>query len=129
MSRRGYREPEYRMTPEMYREMDFSNGKMYYGNGNMGTGANMGNMGGSSRGYSDGYSDGRNSSRYEMARRNFTEIKEMHMADNDDSMVADEVGKWIDVVGGELKESLMNAKPKTKTMAKQKLMSVANSIA
>lgn len=78
--RRGYAEPIYRMSPEMYREhdpewyrdMDRLDGRMYYSGGstggNMGgnsggsMGGNSGNMGGgsSSRGYSDGYSDGMN---------------------------------------------------------------------
>ena len=80
--RRGYVEPMYHMSPEMYREhdpewyrdMDRMNGnRMYFSSGdgssvgNMGgsrsggnMGGNSGNMGGgsSSRGYEEGYSDG-----------------------------------------------------------------------
>lgn len=81
--RRGYEEPMYRMTPEMYREHDPEYyrdmdremmGKMYYsGSGSYGGGSSMGgsqsgqssggNMGGSSSGMSGsslGYSEGGN---------------------------------------------------------------------
>lgn len=69
--RRGYEEPPYYMTPEMYRDydpeywrdMDRMNGKMYYTDGNMGgnmsnSGNRTANMSGGNRGYSDGYNDG-----------------------------------------------------------------------
>lgn len=70
--RRGFSEPMYHMTPEMYREydpewyrdMDRADGRMYYsgGNtsGNMGGSRSGGNMNNnsSSRGYEEGYSDG-----------------------------------------------------------------------
>lgn len=105
--RRGYVEPMYHMTPEMYqehdpeywRDMDRMDGKMYYtpmSGGNSGN-MSMGNSGGSSRGYSDGYNDG-NRRGYEdgyrdgrsnnqrdgregrsgQSRRSYMETKEMH---------------------------------------------------
>lgn len=75
--RRGFSEPMYHMSPEMYREhdpewyrdMDRLDGRMYYSGsstgGNMGgsrsggnMGGNSGNSGGNTRSYTDGYDDG-----------------------------------------------------------------------
>ena len=52
---RGYSEPYYHMTPEMYRDMDrYSRGRMYY------------------------TETGMNESGYDRAKRTYTETKEMH---------------------------------------------------
>lgn len=67
--RRGYEEPMYEMTPEMfrmypaehYRDMDRAEGRMYYSSGaSTGSESSSGNMGASSggRGYSEGFEDG-----------------------------------------------------------------------
>ena len=82
MSRRGY---ESRMMPDMdydemerMRDYDRESGKMYYSNGNMGGSSSMG--GGQSSGSmgSQGGGRGYSESRYDRAKRSYTETKEMH---------------------------------------------------
>ena len=93
MSRRSYTEPM--MMHDDMREMDYMDGKMYYGGS---TGGNTSNMGGSSSGMSGGSSNtgsrgyseggqmssrmqrdgGESESRYDRARRGYEEAKNMN---------------------------------------------------
>lgn len=92
MSRRSYTEPM--MMHDDMREMDYMDGRMYYGGS---TGGNSSNMGGASsgmsggssntgsRGYSEGgqmssrmQRDGESESRYDRARRGYEEAKNMN---------------------------------------------------
>lgn len=174
--RRGYVEPTYHMSPDMYREHDpewyrdmdrMKGNRMYYSSGDGSSGSSMGglrssgNMGGnsgntgsgsSSRGYSDGYSDGvsegerrgysegyergrnegsrNNSSRYDNARRNYTETKQMHKGtsseDNTENMRSLE--KWLNIIGEDVKEYMQTMSTSEKAMAKQKIEAMAKSI-
>lgn len=154
--RRGYVEPPYyHMMPEdaeWYRDMDRTDGKMYYtpmsGNsGNMGgssTNSSGGNMSGNSRGYSDGYDEGQKrgysegyeqgnrdgrrnggNSRYEKAKRGYEETKEMHKGNTpeDRQMTMKEAEKFVNVILDELEGALEDASPEVKNMVKSKTVS------
>lgn len=134
-----YYEPNYRMTPEMYREhepkyyrdMDRKDGRMYYSEGMTGNGNSMSNM----RNYTpaDYTGIGNNAitdSRYEMAKRNYTESKAKHNSNNEADNVknAQEAGKWIDEIAAEVKEMIPEMKPQEKSTIKAKLLGLANAM-
>lgn len=121
---------DYRMTPEMYREhdpryyrdMDRKEGRMYYteqvaSNGNTNYTVRNG-------------SNAMEMSRYENAKRNYTETKAMHNSNNeaDNNMNAQEFGKWIDVVIDEVKAKMPEMKQAERNTAKAKFLSVANAM-
>lgn len=135
MSRRGY---ESRMMPDMdydemerMRDYDRESGKMYYSNGNVGGSSSMGgsqssdSMGsqGGSRGYSDGGS-GYSESRYDRAKRSYTETKEMHKggSSEDKQITMKEAEKMINVIFDEIDEMLEDAPAELKSMIKTKGM-------
>lgn len=131
MSRRGYD----RMMPDMdydemerMRDYDRESGKMYYSSGNMGgsssmggsqSSGSMGSQSGSNSG-SRGYSE----SRYDMAKRSYTETKEMHKGGSveDKQITMREAEKMINVIFDELDEMLQDAPAELKTMIKNKGM-------
>lgn len=112
VGRRGYDEPMYHMTPDMYREhdaryyrdVDRDNGRMYY------TPMHSGNM-------------GMNTSRYESAKRGYEESKMMHKDNTPESKQAKM--KDLEMYMKELSEDvtglIMDATPEEKTMLKNKM--------
>lgn len=142
--RRGYEEPMYRMSvedykmhePEYWRDLDRVAGRMYYTDENMSmdgntSTSNMGN--GSTRGYSENnggqYSsrmqrEGLNESRYDRAKRAYTETKEMHKSGSaDDKQITMKEGeKMLNVIMDEIDEMLQDTTPEMKNMVKTKVM-------
>ena len=129
--------PDYRMTPEMYhekdakyyRDMDREKGRLYYDEAMTGNGNSMANM----RNYTPGdYTGiGNNAitdSRYEMAKRNYTETKAMHNSNNEADNIknAQEGGKWADVITEEIKSYIPDMKPQERATFKAKITSIAN---
>lgn len=107
--RRGYDEPPYyHMTPEMYREhdpkyyrdMDKMDGKMYY---------------------TESMHSG---SRYETAKRMYTETKAKHNSGSseDKQITLKEGEKMLNVIFDELDEMLQDATPEMRNMVKTKTM-------
>lgn len=146
--RRGYDEPmgDYEMTPEMYRmyspeylrDIDRMDGKMYYsggsssgGNSSSGMSSQGGSMGGS-QGGSRGYSEGRDSreGRSGQSRRSYMETKEMHKGNTPEDKEAKkkELDKWMTDIGSDIKELVHDMSSEEKTVAKQKLTNLANSL-
>lgn len=146
--RRGYEEPIYHMTPDMYRQMPIDwerdmdregMGRMYYSGsgssgqssggssgGNMG-GSSMGSSGGGSRGYSDGNYGGNDDNRGGRdsregrsgnARRGYIETKEMGK-DKQEKMK--ELENYMKTMAEDLTEAIEGASPEERSMAKQKL--------
>lgn len=145
MSRRGYSEPKYHMTPEMYREhtpeelrdMDREHGRMYYsgngGNTSSGgmSGGNSGSSGGS-RYYGGQDSDMRDSreGRSGMSRRNYMETKEMHKGNTpeDKQKKVQELEKYMNELSSDVTEMITGATPEEKTMLKQKMQTLIQKI-
>lgn len=143
MNRRGYKEPDYRMTPNMYnehspewyRDMDReSMNRMYYSGGST---SGMANQGGSMAGQSTtgnrAYSDmGRDSreGRNGQSRRSYMETKEMHKNNTPEDKEAKrkELDKWMTDIGTDIKELVHDMTAEEKTVAKQKLTNLANSL-
>lgn len=132
MSNRGRRGYESRMMPDMdwddmeyQRDMDRNtHNKMYYtdgsmsGSSSMGGGQSSGSMGSNSgsRGYSE--------SRYDRAKRSYTETKEMHKggSSEDKQITMKEAEKMINVIFDEIDEMLEDAPAELKSMIKTKGM-------
>lgn len=112
--RRGYYEPYYHMTPEMYREhdpewyrdMDRKDGKMYY--------TEPITM----------------ESRYDKAKRMYTETKAKHNSGSveDKQLTLKEGEKMLNVIIDELMEMVSDATPEMKNMIKTKGMSAMQKI-
>ncbi len=144
MSRRGYEEPPYmHMTPEMYREHDpewyrdmdrISHGKMYYSESasdgkisreKMGSSTmidyNIGNPKSGMNNY------GKNESKYDHAKRSYTEAKEIHKSNtSEDKQVRMGVFESIfKVVEDDIMELKPDMTPEEKAMAKQKFTKIA----
>lgn len=118
--RRGYEEPPYyHMTPEMYRhmeeyrDMDRGSGRMYYTEPSMSSnsGSNM-------------------ESRYDMAKRNYTESKELHRGNTPDDKEHNmkELEKYMREIGSDIAEVISDASPEEKTLLKQKLQVIMQKI-
>lgn len=150
--RRGYEEPPYyHMNPEMYKEhdpewyrdMDRASGKLYFTEPSRTDGMKHVGMAktddryadgydeGTRRGYEDGYRDGERkgkmksgSSRYEMAKRGYEEVKEKHKGNTpeDKRMNMAEFEKVLNIVLDEIDDMLADAPPEMKNMAKTKGM-------
>lgn len=128
--RRGYEEPIYHMTPEMYRRMPMEwerdmdregMGRMYYTDG--------GNMGGGSTGGTREYSDGnysgnreggrdRREGRSGMMRRGYMEAKEQGKEKQEKMK---ELENYMKTMAEDLTEAIEGASPEERAMAKQKL--------
>lgn len=137
VSRRGYR--DYRMMPDMDRDMDLSMGRMYYD----GLGGRTDTMN-SGRGNAEGnFTSRRNYGMYDdkadnmmrdyregrsgMSRRGYMESKEMHKentAENKQEKMR-ELEKYVDDLSADVKEMIMDASPEEKAMLKQKLSGMA----
>lgn len=142
--RRGYEEPMYHMSPDMYhdadaeyyRDLDRHAGRLYYSPGNMGgmggnrSGGSM-NSGSGGRSYYDGdgrgneSGGGRPESRYDRARRGYEEAKMAHNGNTpeDKRLNMAEMEKVLNVVFDEIDEMLEDASPEVKNMVKSKGLS------
>lgn len=147
-SRRGYTEmmPMYDMMPEIYRDdsewnrdMDRPMGRMYYSGGGNSSNSNMGGMNSNRsnsgndgsdgrRNYDgDGRSDGRRNegrqeSRYDRARRGYSETKAMHNSKTPDDERENMRGleELLSVVDGDIRELKPDMSPSEKAMVAQK---------
>lgn len=146
-------------SPEELRDLDRdTRGVMYYtpsGGGNMGGGGNSsgsngnsGNSGGNTRSYTDGFNDGQtrgysegyergrsdgsrnNSSRYDNARRGYSETKQNHKGnspeDNTENMRSLE--KLLNIIAEDVKEYAPSMSQSEKAMARQKIEGMAKGI-
>lgn len=118
--RRGYEEPPYyHMTPEMYRnmeqyrDMDRGSGRMYY------TEPSMNSDSGSHM-----------ESRYDMAKRNYTESKELHRGNTaeDKEHKMKELEKYMREIGSDIAEVISDASSEEKALLKQKLQVIMQKI-
>ena len=99
--RRGYEEPPYwHMTPEMYRDMDKENGRMYY--------------------TEPMYTE----SRYESAKRAYTESKELHKGNEPQDKEAKmrELEKYMNEMSDDLLNLMKGMSQEEMNMAKFKLL-------
>lgn len=140
--RRGYEEPMYMMTPEMYRmnspeyyrDMDREQGKMYYSSSS--SSGNSGNMSGGSNsgsryygGNEGGNRDGREG-RSGQSRRSYMETKEMHSDNSPESKQAKmrELENYMKSLSEDLTEAIEGASNEEKTMLKSKLQTLAQKV-
>lgn len=112
---RGYSEPYYHMTPEMYRDMDRdSRGRMYYTETNMNDG---------------GTSNSRMSeSNYDRAKRNYTETKEIHRANTPQDKEAKmrELEKYMKELSADITDLMSGMSQEEMNMAKSKLTTLVS---
>ena len=112
---RGYIEPYYHMTPEMYRDMDRdSRGRMYYTETNMNDG---------------GTSNSRMSeSNYDRAKRNYTETKEMHRANTPQDKEAKmrDLEKYMKELSADITDLMSGMSQEEINMAKSKLTTLVS---
>lgn len=120
MPRRGYEEPPYyRMTPEMYREHDpewyrdmdkNTKGVMYYTEP-----LEHGERNGE-------HKENLHESRYDRAKRMYTETKDMHKAGTaeDKQITLKEGEKFLNVIFDELEEVMDGSSPEMRSMVKTK---------
>lgn len=116
--RRGYGEPPYyHMTPEMYRsmenyrDMDRRDGRMYYTEPSMNSGVHT-------------------ESRYDMAKRNYTESKELHRGNTpeDKEQKMKELEKYLREIGSDIAELISDASPEEKALMKNKLSTIVTKL-
>ena len=116
--RRGYDEPPYyHMTPEMYRsmenyrDMDRRDGRMYYTEPSMNSGVHT-------------------ESRYDMAKRNYTESKELHRGNTpeDKEQKMKELEKYLREIGSDIAELISDASPEEKALMKNKLSTIVTKL-
>lgn len=134
--RRGYDEMMY--MPEMYRDMDLMDGKMYYTSANRSQGSQGQSNGGSSMGSSNsgsmGYSDGmmRDSKegRSGQSRRGYVETKEMHKGNTEEDKMAKkrELDKWMSDFSSDVKELVGDMTAEEKTLLKTRLNNLQSSL-
>ena len=112
---RGYSEPYYHMTPEMYRDMDRdSRGRMYYTEKNMNDG---------------GTSNSRMSeSNYDRTKRNYTETKEMHRANTPQDKEAKmrDLEKYMKELSADITDLMSGMSQEEINMAKSKLTTLVS---
>lgn len=118
--RRGYEEPPYyHMTPEMYRnmeqyrDMDRGSGRMYY-----------------TEPYMSSDSGSHMESRYDMAKRNYTESKELHRGNTaeDKEHKMKELEKYMREIGSDIAEVISDASSEEKALLKQKMQVIMQKI-
>ena len=127
--RRGYDEMMY--MPEMYRDMDLMDGKMYYTSANRSQGSqgqsngssSMGSSNSGSMGYSDGMMRDSREGRSGQSRRSYLETKEMHKGNTqqDKDMKLKELDKYMNELSSDISEMIHDSSNEEKTMLKQKL--------
>ena len=114
--RRGYEEqPYYHMTPEMYRnmeqyrDMDRGSGRIYYTEPSMSSDME---------------------SRYDMAKRNYTESKELHRGNTaeDKEHKMKELEKYMREIGSDIAEVISDASSEEKALLKQKMQVIMQKI-
>lgn len=134
--RRGYAEPYYHMTPEMYKEhgpeywrdMDRHEGRMYYGgDGGRGSGGMTGNMSG--HGDMNGGRDHREG-RSGPARRGYMETKETHSGNTPEDKQAKtkELEKYMNELSTDITEMITGMSNEEKTMMKAKMQALLQKI-
>ena len=137
--RRNYTPYSY-MMPEMYdedaeyyRDMDRSEGRMYY-SGDSGSAptpnSGNGNYSGGRRGYGKTRFNDGTSTRYEMAKRNYTEAKELHNGNSTEDKQAKmkELEKYMSELGSDITEMISDASNEEKTLLKNKLQVLAQKV-
>lgn len=140
--RRGYDEMMY--MPEMYRDMDLMDGKMYYTSANRSQGSqggsSMGSSSGMSSGSSMGYSEagsmgsgsrqGQEMSRTESARRGYLETKEIRKGNSQEDKQAKqkELDKWMSEFTSDVKGMVGEMTPEEKTLLKTRLTQLQSSL-
>ena len=116
--RRGYDEPPYyHMTPEMYRsmenyrDMDRRDGRMYYTEPSMN-------------------SEVHTESRYDMAKRNYTESKELHRGNTpeDKEQKMKELEKYLREIGSDIAELISDASTEEKNLLKNRMQVIMQKI-
>lgn len=116
--RRGYDEPPYyHMTPEMYRnmenyrDMDRRDGRMYYSEPSMNSGVHT-------------------ESRYDMAKRNYTESKELHRGNTpeDKEHKMKELEKYLREIGSDIAELISDASTEEKNLLKNRMQVIMQKI-
>lgn len=116
--RRGYDEPPYyHMTPEMYRnmenyrDMDLRDGRMYYTEPSMNSGVHT-------------------ESRYDMAKRNYTESKELHRGNTpeDKEQKMKELEKYLREIGSDIAELISDASTEEKNLLKNRMQVIMQKI-
>ena len=109
---RGYSEPYYHMTPEMYRDMDkYTRDRMYFtetGIDGRGTGMHDTKM---------------SESNYDRAKRNYTETKEMHRANTpqDKEVKMRDLEKYMKELSSDITDLMSGMSQEEINMAKSKL--------
>lgn len=115
---RGYMEPVYRMTPEMYRDMDReTRGRMHYTE----TGIHDGS--------GTGMHDVRMSeSNYDRAKRNYTETKEMHRSNTPQDKEAKmrDLEKYMKELSADITDLMSGMSQEEMNMAKSKLTTLVS---
>ena len=116
--RRGYDEPPYyHMTPEMYRsmenyrDMDRRDGRMYYTEPSMNSGVHT-------------------ESRYDMAKRSYTESKELHRGNTpeDKEQKMKELEKYLREIGSDIAELISDASTEEKNLLKNRMQVIMQKI-
>lgn len=114
---RGYSEPYYRMTPEMYRDMDkYTRDRMYFtetGIDGRGTGMHDTKM---------------SESNYDRAKRNYTETKEMHRANtpHDKEAKMRDLEKYMKELSADITDLMSGMSQEEINMAKSKLTTLVS---
>ena len=114
---RGYSEPYYHMTPEMYRDMDkYTRDRMYFtetGIDGRGTGMHDTKM---------------SESNYDRAKRNYTETKEMHRANTPQDKEAKmrELEKYMKELSADITDLMSGMSQEEINMAKSKLTTLVS---
>ncbi len=141
--RRSYTTPYYYMPPymrndndpEYYRDMDREMGRMYYsdGRGNMSNSESRGSYGdmtGGRREYGKTRFNDGTSTRYELAKRNYTETKELHKGNTAEDKQAKmkELEKYMTELGSDISEMISDASNEEKTLLKNKLQVLAQKV-
>ena len=114
---RGYSEPYYRMTPEMYRDMDkYTRDRMYFtetGIDGRGTGMHDTKM---------------SESNYDRAKRNYTETKEMHRANTPQDKEAKmrDLEKYMKELSADITDLMSGMSQEEINMAKSKLTTLVS---
>ena len=127
-------EDDYMMDMETYknysakelRDLDRKNGRLYY------TDMGMGNNQGSSQNNGQGMNQGRDSreGRSGMSRRSYMETKEMHSQNTTEDKQAKmkELDKYMNELGTDIKEMVMDSSQEEKTMLKTKMQNIINTL-
>lgn len=139
--RRGYDEM-IGYIPEMYRDMDLVDGKMYYtsanrsqgsqgqSNGGSSMGSSSGMSSGSSMGYSNGMMRDSKEGRSGQSRRSYIETKEMHKGNTEGDKMAKkrELDKWMSDFSSDVKELVGDMTAEEKTLLKTRLNNLQSSL-